>query len=210
MGNPVTLTTVLAAADDDGICASQSPSGAGSLTINGALASGGVATIATAGNERQVIVTSGGNDSGKTFTITGTSADGGGAVTDSFAGANIGVATSAKLFRTVTDVSISAASAGTVKVGTNGVGASRPVNIDTALNPPNVSIQTAVSGTVNYTVQYTFGDLQSSPVWIDDNVLAAQTAAGACTYATAVTGIRTYLNSGTGTVTTRVVQVGLG
>ena len=52
--------------DDNGICASQAKVGAGALTLNGALVSGGVASWTDA---QIVTVTSAGNDSGITFTF---------------------------------------------------------------------------------------------------------------------------------------------
>jgi len=61
-----------AAIDADGICESQNRSGAGALVINGALASGGVATLDV---PRNVIVDSGGADTA-VITVTGTDAYG--------------------------------------------------------------------------------------------------------------------------------------
>ena len=59
--------TGLAAADPNGISQSQTPGSASDLTINGALQSGGVATLVPA---RNVTVTSGGSsETGKNFTI---------------------------------------------------------------------------------------------------------------------------------------------
>lgn len=57
-----------AAIDDNGVCESQNRSGAGALTINGALASGGVATLDV---PRNVIADSGGADTA-VITVTGT------------------------------------------------------------------------------------------------------------------------------------------
>lgn len=209
MANSVILTTTLAvAADDNGIAESQSPLAAGNLTLNGVLVSSGVAILTTAGIARQVVITSGGNDSDKTFTIYGTNATGN-AISEVLTGASGAAATSALYYRTVTRIAISAASAGTVIAGTNGVGVSRIVNIDTALNPINVSITTAVTGTVNYTIQYTTGDIQGSPVWTND-AGGAKTGAFATTYTTPISGVRILINSGTGVVTTNIVQSGLG
>src|SRR3990167_8446733 len=59
--------------DANGICLTQTPSGAGDLTINGALATSGVATLDV---PRHIIITSTANDSARTFTITGTNAYG--------------------------------------------------------------------------------------------------------------------------------------
>jgi len=102
-----------AASADNNIAASQSPAAA-ALTINGSLASGGVATLLEA---RNVIITSGGNDSGITFAVVGTDIFGS-ALTETITGANTGVATGAKAFKTITSVTPSGAAAGTVKVGT--------------------------------------------------------------------------------------------
>src|SRR5688500_12081268 len=101
MGVLGSITVQLAAADADGICKTQTPLAAGNLTINGDLASGGVATIATANTARQVIITSAGNDSGRTFTIYGTDAAGN-TFSEALTGASGGAATSVAHFRTVT------------------------------------------------------------------------------------------------------------
>lgn len=211
MANSVVNTTSFTAASANNIAQSQSPGAAGYLTLNGSTVSSGVATVATAGTERAIIITSGGNDSGRTFTVVGTNADGS-QITSSVAGANIGVATLPAYFRTVSSVYIDGASAGTVTVGTTAVGASRPINVDTALNPINVTVSTVVTGTVNYTLQYTLSDFFGSNalVWNDDVVLAAQTASGVNSYAMPITGVRTLINSGTGSVVTTVQQSGLG
>lgn len=115
---PVIITIgPLAAADDDCVCASQSPGGAIALTINGASATAGVATLATA---RRIIITSAGNDSNKTFRLTGTNADNN-PIRETITGGNIGAVQSIQDYKTVTEVTISAASAGAVIVGTNTV-----------------------------------------------------------------------------------------
>jgi hypothetical protein len=105
----------LAAADPNGICTTQTPGGAVDLTINGALQSGGVATLVPA---RNVTITSGGSsETGKTFTVTGTATDGT-AVTEAIAGpgGSATVSTTA-LFETVTQVAVDGATSGAVTVG---------------------------------------------------------------------------------------------
>jgi len=103
------------AADADGISTSQTPSGAGNLTINGAKASGGVATFNAA---RQVTITSAGDDQARTFTITGTDVNGN-ALTEAVAGADTAAATSTKHFLTVTQIAVDDATAGAVTAGMN-------------------------------------------------------------------------------------------
>lgn len=161
MGQPVAVTKALAtAASDTAVCLSQSPGAAGKLTINGVHASGGVATL---DSQRKIIVTSGGDDSAKTFTITGTNQYGA-PIKDAFLGAN-GIAQSNLDFLTVTQVYISAASAGTVKVGTNGVGSSPWVLFNSHIPTPNISLSAVLnSGTATIQVEYTYDEIITSPV----------------------------------------------
>lgn len=102
---PVTL-------DPDGISVSASP-GAGAIVIGGALATGGVATMDV---PRSLAFVSGGNDSGITFTATGTDGYGDPQI-ETVTGANAGTAVSLKAFKTVTSVVQSAAVATTLTVG---------------------------------------------------------------------------------------------
>ena len=110
---PIVKTIDSITDDDNGIAESQSLGGAGSLTLDGALVSGGVATI---GEAQQVVVTSAGDDSGIDWTVTGTDADGN-PYTETFDGANAGAATSTGHFKTVTDISADGATAGNVTAG---------------------------------------------------------------------------------------------
>jgi hypothetical protein len=109
LGTPATL-------DADGICASQDPAGAGELTINGALASDGVATLDV---PRNVTITSAGDDTGRVFTITGTD-EYGEVVVENITGANAGAAAGKKAFKTVTSVEVDGNSSA-VTVGTGDV-----------------------------------------------------------------------------------------
>ena len=69
MARIVTITKVLAAASVNDICLSQTPVGAGNLTINGADAAGGVATQDT---QRRVLFTFAADESARTFGVYGT------------------------------------------------------------------------------------------------------------------------------------------
>jgi hypothetical protein len=102
-------------ADADGVCQSQTPAAGGvqNLTINGALASGGVATFSAA---RLITITSAGADGGRTFTITGTNVNGA-AQTETITGPATTTVTGTKYFRTVTQVSVDANTAGAITVG---------------------------------------------------------------------------------------------
>lgn len=102
-----------AAADADGISTAATLAGAGNLTINGALASGGAVTF---DQPRNVTITSAGDDQGVTFTVTGTD-ETGAAQTEAITGANADVATGTSYFATVTQIAADGATAGNVTAG---------------------------------------------------------------------------------------------
>ena len=142
----VFLTADTQALDADGISTAATLSGSGNLTINGALASGGSCTF-DAG--RIVTILSAGNDSGDTFTVTGTDVNGD-AQTEDITGANAGTATGTKYFKTVTQIAIDGASAGNVSAGVNAsagdvifAGRSRLKGVFT--------VNSATAGTINFT-----------------------------------------------------------
>ena len=209
---PITVSVQLDAADDDGVAQNQQPSGAADLTLNGALVSGGVATLCAAGMERQVLVTTAANESTKTITIYGTNATGN-PISEAITGPNATTGTTTGYFRTITRVAVSAAFTGNVKVGTNGVGATRPVNLDT-FGRPEVSIQVDVSGTVNFTVQQTLDSIdtvgRTSVDWYShpDAALAGATASAQGNYGYIPAFVRCKINSGTGTATMTLIQAG--
>lgn len=104
---PTTASTVT-------IAAAQGASAAGNLTLNGSLVSGGVATLDMPRNV-QVVSTSA-NDTTLTSTITGTDAYGITLVeTITYTGTT--AAQGLKAFKTVTNVAVSASTAGTVSAG---------------------------------------------------------------------------------------------
>lgn len=213
MALPITQQITLAAADDDGICASQTPS-AGPLLINGQLASGGVATLTPyrCGYGRQVLFTFAGTETGKTLTIIGTDGQGS-TITEVVAGTGT-TALSALMYSTITSIVISANAAAAIKVGTNGVGATRWFNLDNFADPFSTSVVAElISGTANFTGQITYDDILTvaAPVTFDMTEFSggkAATTAGVIT--SPCIACRMQINSGTGLVTVRVVQAGLG
>ena len=201
----------LAAAVANSICLSQTPSSAGALTENGALVSGGVATLAV---PARITITSAGNDSGKTFVVVGTDAAGS-AITETITGPNTAAVTSLLSYKTVSSITISAAAAGAITVGNAQSGASTPIALDSWAFP-QVAIQCSVTGTVNYTVQQTL-DNPNDPVnpiarasmqWVDhpDTNLVAATATKQGNYGYAPLFMRVVINSGSGSVRLTVIQ----
>lgn len=218
MARPQIVTMTLVTADADGIAQSQTPGAAGNLTINGALASGGVATLAV---PRRVLVTTVSDESGKTLTIYGTDWFGR-AITEVMTGPNATTGYTAQDFKTVTRVAVSAAFTGAVTVGTNGIGSSPWLLLNRNAAEFAVGVQVVVSGTVNYTVQTTSDDIMgaydpSSGIWanaavptpFNDSILAAQAANGTTEIDYPCQAVRLLINSGTGTATMTAIQQGI-
>lgn len=103
------------------VAQSQTPSGAGSLTLNGTLVASGVAYL---GRMRRIYLTCAGNESARTFTITGTGWGAGGiyAVKETLTGPNVSVIASQKEYYTITSIAVDAATAGALTVGAAGLG----------------------------------------------------------------------------------------
>lgn len=168
---PIRLKIAPSAAADNNIAASQSP-GTSALTLT-TLAAGPIdpgvtkvdtgLVVSTLGLGRQLIITSGGNDTGITFAIVGQDQNGQ-VATENVTGASGGVVASINYYTSVTSITPSGAVAGTVKVGTRGTTASAalstiPLNLYSRIG---AIVQVDVSGTISYTVQMTYDDCLAS------------------------------------------------
>lgn len=209
---PVTVTVgPLATASANAICLSQTPTAA--FTLNGALVTSGVATM---DNPRRVLITTTANESAKTITIVGTDWNYA-PQTEIITGPNATTGYTNLDFRTVTSITISAAAAGAITVGTNTVASSMWVRLDSyAL--AQVALQCTVTGTVSFTVQQTLQDPNSSlnPVlpylmtWINTSDTAAVNAIASLqtNYGYAPIFSKITLNSGSGSVSSVISQLG--
>lgn len=103
------------------IAQTQAVASATTLTLNGTLVSGGVATLGDLPG-KYVTITSSGNDSGITFTVAGINygPQGQYAVTEVVTGSNASIVSTTKRFYQVTSITTSAAAAANVSAGTNG------------------------------------------------------------------------------------------
>lgn len=206
IGKSTTVTCTPTAVDADGVCASQSP-GAGAITIDGALASGGVATFAAA---QLVRLTSGGNDAGITFTFIGTDADGN-YQSQTVAGTNASNSDTTLYFKTITSITKSGASAGTIIVGNLITSVSRSLQINQSINPVNISVLAElVSGTATFALQYTYGDENNYPaLWYTHSTITGKTATFEGAITTPVAAVRLALSaSSSGVVRARLAQAG--
>jgi len=181
--------------------------------------------LATMDMQRRIIITSSGDDTGITFTLTGT--DGTGAViTEVLTGANAGAATSALSYKTLTSVLTSGAAAGTVTVGTNGMADSFWVRFDDFAGNSQVAIQCTPDGATG-TVQQTLEDpnrvtntvapntFQWTPAeitWLDhpDANLVGFSTPVQGNYGYAPLFARVTLTSGSGSITTTFRQAYMG
>lgn len=202
----------LASASANNIATSQTVSGAGSVSLDGALVTDGVAYLDT---PRQVKISSAGNDTGITFTVTGTTF-GNVSVSQTVTGTSGSSVSTTVDFATVTSITTSGStSASGITVGTNGVAGSRWVRFDSWANN-NTAIQCNVTGTANYTIQVTMDDPYSptNPVAVTDVTWSNTNDADAVGATSDVfsnfqftpTFARVVLNSGSGSVTTTFAQ----
>ena len=111
----VFITADTTALDADGISVAASVGNNAALVIGGALASGGAVALS---HGRIVTILSAGDDSGISFTVTGTDVNGD-AQTESITGANAGTATGAVYFKTISGISAVGNPAGNVSAGVN-------------------------------------------------------------------------------------------
>lgn len=187
------------------VCASQSP-GAGAILINGTLASGGVATFNAA---QKVRLTSGGNDSGISFTFTGTDADGN-VISETVAGTNASNSDTTKWYKTITSITHTGSVATTIIAGNLIASVSQSLRPDTKINPFNLNLYAQlVSGTATFGMDYTFDDPSPLATWIADTVITAKSASTESTFTKPISAFRMNLTaSSSGVVTLKVIQAG--
>lgn len=165
-----TVSLTLATADTDGIAQSQDPGANADLTINGALASGGVATMDV---QRRVLITSAADDTLVTFTVYGTN-DNGISIQEAITGSNASTAMSTKDFKTVTRIATSG-NAGSVQVGTTTYASTGWIPLDHRKEDFKVSLAVILSSgaSLTYTVEHTLDDIQDITKIKDAGVINA-------------------------------------
>lgn len=198
----------LQAAVNNAACLDQTKASAGSLILNGTSVVNGVAVFNAA---YLVTVTSTGNDSTRTYTITGTTAAGV-PMSETITGPNIATVSTTRYFKTVTDVAVvGGGTVGTVRVGFGSSGVTAPIILDIH-GRPDVSLQVVVSGTVLWTLQQTLDNLWDipNPTWFNhpDANMVAQAVNRQGNYAYVPSAVRLQITAGTGTATLTVVQSG--
>lgn len=209
MGYAYQASLALAVASANNIAASQSP-GAGAITLNGTVGTGNLDAA------RRIIVTSGGNDTGITFTIKGTNRNGN-SQTETIAGVSGGAASTTQDFLSVSSVTHTGSVASTVTVGTNGVASTMWLSIDRFVSPIEIGIGVVVSGTINYTVEYTYDDINAPftgtfPAVFPYQPMAALTINADGQFSNTASALRLTQNSFTSPGTAKIImtQAGIG
>jgi hypothetical protein len=219
--NPYRSTALaLTAAVTNGISTSQSLGAAGNLTINGSLASGGVATLTSTNcPARRVGITSAGNDSALTWTITGTDRYGN-PQSETLAGGNAVAVQSANDYATVTQIRGSGATASTVIAGTTTTGSTPWFTLDVYREYFVVGLYASITGTATATVEITPDDPNAAQagsiepnsyrppqVWAYGPLtLFTANASAALSYP--AFAVRLTISAGTGTAGLQVLQSG--
>lgn len=212
MPRPKRISVTLTAPDADGVAASQTPAGAGDLTLDGALASSGTVTLSL---PTRIEITSASNISNRTLTITGTGPDDR-ALVEEITGPNATTVTTTGYFKTITQIAISGAAAGALTVGTADEVLVRIVNLDYVGVKRPAAISVIITGTINYTVEHTLDNIYSNDIgysngnWLPHLTLASKTTSGDGNYDAIPVACRLKINSYTSTPTVvfNVVQTG--
>lgn len=187
---PYRFTMDLDDVDADGIAQSQTPGGAGNLTLNGALGT-------TLDFARKLVITTGADESSRTITVTGTG-ENGAALVEAITGPNATTGESTGYFKTITTIAIDGAASGTITVGTVDEVVSRCYPIPTGADGAS-AIQVVPTGTINFTIEETLSDVFSADTTAADYVsisaLASKTASIIGSATRGATGLRVKVNS---------------
>jgi hypothetical protein len=209
MSNSYTFSPT--ALDADGVCASQTLAGAGNLTINGALASGGVATL---GEQAHITLYSTGDYHAATFTIYGTDTFGR-SISETLAGPNNGTVTSVLNYKTVTRIASSAALATAIIAGNSNALETSWIRVNPREPIKAVSVEMSSGASFTYEVQWANHSLagittnESNLTAFADSTLTAKTASAMLVTTTPVEAARVKVTSFvTGTGTLRITEQG--
>ncbi|GAF77392.1 unnamed protein product [marine sediment metagenome] len=190
--------------DPNGLAEAQAVSGAGEITLDGVLI---VNDVFTGDYARRIGILSAGDDSGDTFTITGTDADGK-SQTEDLAGSSgaPGTAESIKYYKTVTSVSTDGAAAGNVSVGTVDEFVTNTIPIETSNSSAATVSLERFSGTISVIVEETFSKLQyTDSIEFVDSPLGVTASAASSNMSLHASGVRLKCGSYTSGAELRMV-----
>ena len=213
MAIPQAVSKSLIASSATVVAASQTPVSGTALALVG----GGTVTLDTA---RRVLLTYGNEGSARTMVITGLNQKNGSVITETLAipsGGSGTVATAQDFYTVSSALPLGGGWTAAVTVGTNGVGSSPWKNVNYHVTPVNIGLGCVVTGTVNYTVEFTY-DRPWGDTWTQNQpntvvptawphaVLQALAANGQGDFSDPIAAWRLTINSGTGSVTATAIQ----
>ena len=203
---PISFTRSQPAASGTSVAANQLLNASGAITIDGTLASGGVATLTvpaylTVFSDASAAVT---------FAVTGTR-PGGGTQVESIAISASGTVTGSLSFATVTSIVADAPTSATISVGNAIPGYTDWIPLDIYTPNQVTTISGKTSGTVNYSVEYTNEDpfdrtIQQLVAPHPNASLTAASGDETQFTTTLMRAVRLKINSGNGSVRFTVVQ----
>jgi len=163
MSQPISKTYTMVAADANGVCLSQTPAAGASvlqsLTIAGALASGGSVTLDAA---QKGSITGGSNESGRTFTFIGTDINGR-SLSEEVTGPNATVVYTTGNFLTITGVTVDGDTAGAITIGIDDAMESNWIPLNTFISPFEYSYSVDI-GTATFVVESTIDNIQDASI----------------------------------------------
>lgn len=206
MAAPQVVTYGLSAFSSTSIVNAIGTIGAGNFTL----------ATTTLDQQRRISFTVAGNESTNTFTIVGLNANNA-TITENITGPNTGTVNSVLDYKTLIKISTLGTTAGTISIGTNGVGASLWQIANWNAAPVNIALSVVQqSGSANFSIQYTYDDPNNLPA----TVSAPQPFTHPTINAVAtmidgaindpITAWRLLVNSGTGTLRATGIEAGLG
>lgn len=204
---PKQITVPVLTEDPNGICVDQTTSGAGDLTLNGALVSA-VTGVATAAAAQIVSIEGTGTNAGVTFTVAGTDADGK-TISDAITGPNNATVTSALYFATVTGVAVDGAVDGNIEIGwlaADGM-ATKTIPVDYMDDSIGLAFN-LTAGTMTASAQYSSDDpfdhtrattFQQEAYWVEVTNMSGVTADAATSVLFPIRAVRFIQSTGSTT-----------
>ena len=195
---PKQINVDLATVDVNGIFENQTTAGAGSITLDGAEVTGGKWTSLD-GFPHQISIDAAGDISGVTFTVTGyADINENIEISEDITGVTTTAVESTNYFYSITSITVDGAVGSNAFAGIVDEATSQIIPINHYAD--QLSILADVTGTVNYTLQQTFDDIQNDTfpyVWndIDDTNLVGATTTQTATITTIPRAVRLKINS---------------
>ena len=209
MNDSISYVSAPTALDADGVCQAQTTAGAGNLTINGDLATGGVATF---GEQQRVTLYSTADLHALTFTVYGTTRVGD-SISEAIAGPNNSTVTTTANFKTVTRVAVDGAVGTNVTVGNSDRLETAWVAMNYVRPLKGISVELSSTASLTYEVQYgvrkrtSSSDAETSVLSLADGTLTAKTTSAGLVASIPYHLIRLKMTSFvSGTATLRIIE----